>query len=291
MAWLYELCSDLILKTPLWIFDNEWFQNTTYMFSLLSIGLVSVLTILEGMKRMIPMFNKKGFKQSQPMDIQTIMKRWFLVAGASTAVPFAFQKAFQGLNKVSDIISSMGASTMKNVAVPMNVGVFEVATLAIFDIVLISTIIPVLWKNGRRFFDLMVLGITSPLALTAWIFDSYRHYYTEWWKNVKHLSLVQVYYSLFLLVLGWFMFGVSTPVQFTGFLVKLLVIIGGFGRMISPPKIIAKHLDHGKGLDEVLPVKGTAKKVASNYVQSKTMIGKPIKLVKKAFGKPNPTKK
>src|SRR5690606_32248600 len=47
MGWLYELCSTLILKTPLWIFDNEWFSNTTYMFSLISLGIVSVLTVIE----------------------------------------------------------------------------------------------------------------------------------------------------------------------------------------------------------------------------------------------------
>ncbi|MGV3184536.1 hypothetical protein ACED92_12065, partial [Staphylococcus epidermidis] len=41
MSWLYDLCATLILKTPLWIFNNEWFENTTYLFSILAIGVVS----------------------------------------------------------------------------------------------------------------------------------------------------------------------------------------------------------------------------------------------------------
>lgn len=282
MAWLYELCSDLILKTPLWIFDNEWFQNTTYMFSILSVSLVSVLTILEAMKRMISGFSKKKGKSSQPMDIQTIMKRWFLVAGLSTAMPIIFQKGFQLLNKVSDVISGMGAKTMTNVALPSNIGTFEVITLVLFDVVLISTIVPILWKNGRRFFDLMVLGLISPLALTAFIFDNYKSYYTQWLENVKHLSLVQVYYSLFLLILGWFIFGIPTPSSFTGFILKLLVTIGGFSRMASPPRMVQKHLDQNGGFDEVYaPVKDTASKTMRNFKDTIDIIRKPTTVVKK----------
>jgi len=272
MAWLYELCSDLILKTPLWIFDNEWFENTTYMFSLLSISLVSVLTILEGMKRMISGLRDKGGRgKHAPMELKTIMKRWFLVAGVSTAMPYLFQKGFQLLNKASDVISSMGAKTMHNVALPSSIGTFEVVTLVLFDIVLISTIVPILWKNGRRFFDLMMLGLVSPLALTCWIFDSYKEYYHTWIANVKQLSLVQIYYSIFLLVLGWMIFGLPTPTSFTGFVLKLLVTIGGFNRLSCPPKIISKHLDHGGGFDEVY--KGAASSASTTVRNFKDTLG------------------
>src|SRR5690606_21145860 len=138
---------------------------------------------------------------------------------------------------------SMGGDTIKAVAAFENLGFFDVLTLLVFDAVLIVTIIPVLWQNGRRFFDIMLLGVTTPLALTAWIFDGYKKYFDQWWTNLKHLSLVQVFYSLFLLVLGWFIFGVPTPTDFTGMVVKLLVVIGGFARMVNPPRIISSKLD------------------------------------------------
>lgn len=283
MAWLYDLCANLILKTPLWIFDNAWFENTTYMFSMLSIGVVSTLTVVEAMKRMLSGLRKSGFNGiEKPMEFKDICKRWAIVAGVTTAVPFAFQKAFQGLNFVSEKIIDMGKHTMENVTVPHAIGVLDALTLTVFDIILISTIVPILWKNGRRFFDLMILGVISPMALTAWIFDPYRHYFRQWWSNVKHLSLVQVYYSIFLLVLGWFIFGVPTPTQFTGLIVKLLVVIGGFARMANPPKIIASKLDQGGGFDEVYaPAKTTTAKVIRNFKDTAEVIARPTSAAKK----------
>lgn len=287
MAWLYDLCSNLILKTPLWLFDNEWFENTTYLFSLLSIGLVSVLTVIEGIKRMMSGLRKSGVDGiGRPMELKSIFKRWFFVAGITTVVPYAFQKAFQGLNYVSETLISMGKKTMDAAALPETVTVIDAVALTVFDIILISTVIPVLWKNGRRFFDLMVLGVASPVALTAWIFDPYRHYFKQWWSNVKQLSLVQVYYSLFLLILGWFIFGVPTPVQFTGLIVKMLVVTGGFARMANPPRIIASKMEMGKGFGEEYGGKVTVSKLAKNFKDTATLIAHPTTVVKKAFAEP-----
>ncbi|UPI12699.1 hypothetical protein [Bacillus phage SBSphiJ4] len=274
MSWLYELCATLILKTPLWLFNNEWFENTTYLFSLLAIGIVSVLTVIESVKLMLSRGKKK---RSGPMDFKLIMQRWGIVAAAMTGIPFCFQKAFQGLNKISDVLISMGASTMDAIALPTHISVWDVCSLVLFDVVLISTIVPVLWQNGRRFFDVMVLGVTAPLALTAWIFDPYRHLFQQWWNNLKHLSMVQVYYALFLLILGWFIFGVPTPKDVVGIVVKMLVVIGGFTRMTSPPRLIAKHLDNGGGLDEVYggDKNDTIKKVQRNFKDTAKILMKP----------------
>jgi len=281
MVMVYELCTNLILKTPLWIFDNQWFEETTYQFSLLSIGLVSILTILEAMKRMLSGILGKKYK---PMDMKDIMKRWFLVAGVTTAVPFLFQKAFQILNWISEQLISMGVSNMRDIPSPDALNLFDIITLGIFDFILVGTVVPVLWKNGRRFFDIMVTGITTPFALTAWIFDSYRHLYNQWWNNLKHLSLVQVFYAFFLLVIGLFLFGTGSPDSFIGLIIKLLVVIGGFSRLISPPKMIKKHMDNKGGFDEVLgELKTITRSVKNNMKESKQIAGKPKGWAKKAW--------
>jgi len=289
MAWLYSLCGDLILKTPIWIFNNEWFMNTSLMFSSIAIGIVTALTVIESIKRMLTgIKNDKGGKVFQPMQLQTILKRWFLVAGLTTIIPYIFQKGFTCLNWVSEKLINMGADTMNSLPFQANVSIFDVVTLAAFDLVLISTIVPILWQNGRRFFDLLVLAVTTPLALTAWIFDDYRHLFNQWLTNLKHLSLVQVYYALFLLVLGWFMFGVSTPMTFTGLITKMLIVIGGFSRMSSPPRLISKHLDSGKGFDEVTKggVMSTVNKTKQNFQLTKALlITNPVSWYKKAFKK------
>ncbi|MCM3387365.1 hypothetical protein M3649_04350 [Ureibacillus chungkukjangi] len=247
MAKLYELCTSLILKTPLWLFDNEWFKNTTYKFSLIAIGIVSVLTSVEGIKRMLPKYRGKA----KPMDLKDISKRWFLVAGAMSITPWLFQKAFQGLNYVSELLISMGADNMRTNALPDNIKLIDILILIGFDALLISTLIPVLWKNGRKFFDLMILGVSAPFALSAWIFDSYRGWYKQWWSNLSHLALTQIFHALFLLILGFFIYGVPTPSTFTGMIIKILVVAGGFARLQSPPRLISGRLDTGEGFDEV----------------------------------------
>lgn len=290
MADLYQLSTDLILKTPLWIFDNEWFHNTTYKFSLFAIGIVSVLSVVESVKRMLSGV-RKGKRKA--MDMKDILKRWFLVSGALTAIPFLFQKAFQGLNFVSETINSMGADTVKAVAIPENIKIFDILTVLTFDLILIASMVPILWKNGRRFFDIMVLGVISPFALTAWIFDSYRHLFNQWWDNLKHLSLVQIYYAVFLLMLGWFLFGTPTPDTFSGMLIKMLVVIGGFARMVEPPRIVSKHLDNGGGFDEVWGknIKKTKDGIKKNIQLAKDVVKGPTGLAKRAWKAANPAPK
>jgi hypothetical protein len=283
MSSLYQLCADLIMKTPIWIFENDWFSNTTLMFSGISIGIVTVLTVIEGIKQMLSgLKEQKGYRRTKPMDIKTIAKRWFLVAGLTTAVPWLWKTAFKGLNYVSDVLIKMGGDNMKSVALTGHMAAFDVGVMIAFDIVLISTIVPVLWQNGRRFFDLILLGVITPLALTAWIFDDYRHLFKQWWDQVKHLSLVQVYHALFLLVLGWFMFGVGTPATFTGFAIKILVVIGGFARMTNPPRMIAKHMDSGGTFDSISSggVKSTISKTKKNFKMAADLMGGPLKAVK-----------
>ncbi|AOZ62125.1 hypothetical protein QCM8_207 [Bacillus phage QCM8] len=168
MAWIYQLCSDLILKTPLWLFDNDWFFNMCHLFSAVALGAAAVLTIIEGIKRMLSGV-KDGRKPfvSQPMEFSTIIKRWSMVAGFTAVVPYVFQKAFQFLNFLSEKISSLGGHTMKAAALSSSFSTIDVIALIAFDIVLISTVIPLLWQNGRRFFDLLTLGVVTPLALVA----------------------------------------------------------------------------------------------------------------------------
>lgn len=282
MASLYQLSTDLILKTPLWIFDNAWFHNTTYKFSLFAVSIVSVLTVVESIKRMLSGALGKKYKA---MDMRDILKRWAMVSGVLTITPILFQKAFQGLNFISGTINAMGADTITAVGIPDNIQLFDVLTILAFDLILIASMVPILWKNGRRFFDIMVLGVISPFALTAWIFDSSRHLFRQWWDNLKHLALVQIYYAVFLLMLGWFLFGTPTPDTFSGMLLKMLIVIGGFARMVEPPRIISKHLDSGGGFDEVWSknVKKTGQGIQKNLKLVRDLASGPTGIARRAW--------
>lgn len=291
MELLYKLASALLLKTPTWIFDNDWFKNTTLTFSAGAIGITSILTVLEGIKRMLSgLKNKRGqklfkFIKTEPMDIWTIGKRWGLASLGMLSAPWAFKEAFKGLNWVSDKLISMNVNLM-DASKLTHIDWFNVVTMGVFDVVLISTLIPTLWANGRRFFDLLVLAMISPLALTAWVFDSYRAFYTTWWNNVKKLSVVQIYHALFLLVIGWFIFGLSTPTDPMGLIVKLLVVVGGFARMQNPPNLFGINSKMHPNNVVHMPKSGDIQGgITKGFKDSKKKLSGPIGLAEKFVGK------
>jgi len=236
---LYELLTTLILRTPLWLFSGEWFAQTTYLFSIMSISIVSFLTIVEGIKK---------YFRKESVDVVTISKRWFLVAGLSSIAPILFQKSFALLNWFTGWINSIGGDMMFNVQSGMP---FDYLILLLFDLVLISQVVPILMQNARRFFDIMCLALVSPLAGVCWVFNPLNHLFKQWWSSLKTLSLVQLVYAAFLLLLGLFIYGAPTPSDFLGFLTKMLIIIGAFARLKNPPLFIKRHLDSGGTIGDV----------------------------------------
>ena len=104
------------------------------------------------------------------------------------------------MNLCSDAITGIGVSEIKAGELVLNGSLSVVNLIALigFDLLLISTLIPVLLKAGRRWFDLMLLVISTPLAFCTWIFDQHRHWFNLWWKNVKQLSLIQLIHATFI---------------------------------------------------------------------------------------------
>jgi len=268
---IYSLVGNLILKTPLWIFDNQWFNNNTYLFSMVSVGIVTVLTTIEGIKRML---NKKH------VNLKTIMKRWFWVAGLNTIIPFLFINTFRLLNWLSDKIINLNGNIIKNTAQNATAP-FDLFVMVIFSLVLVGITIPTLMTNSRRFFDLITLGIISPLAMTAYIFDPYKHLFTQWWSSVKHLSMVQVIYAFYLMIIGLLIYGIPTPDDTMGVVFKFLLVIGGFMRLMNPPQFMNKHLDgSGSITDEFGRAKKTKKSIIGKFRESVKVVKNPINAVK-----------
>ncbi|MFZ3580199.1 hypothetical protein [Virgibacillus sp. DJP39] len=276
---VYELIASLILKTPLWIFDNNFFEETTLLFSAFSVSLVSILTIIESIKRI---YKKKH------VDLKTISQRWFLVAGLSTVVPFLFHKAFQILNFLSEKIININAHYISN-PITTTLPIFDLFVLLVFNVVLISMSIPILLKNGKRFFDLLILGIISPLALSTWVFESHKHYFKQWWENVKRLSLVQIVYAFYLLVIGLIIYGIPIPSDdFIGSCIKILVVLGGFNSLINPPTFLQKHLNfNGDSIGSIFKEGNKSRKtVLRNFKNTVDTLKNPINVIKKLSNSP-----
>ncbi|MGG3920394.1 hypothetical protein ABEV41_00340 [Geobacillus thermodenitrificans] len=243
LSWIYELLSKFILITPVWLFQNAWFSNTTLMFSMVSVAVVIILTIIESLKKMYK------FKKVSYTKFHDILKRFPLAVAGAGFAPFAYTQLFEWLNKLSQSISSIGREYITQGSYEsITLSKLDIAAIIGFDLILITLLFPIFLKNGRRWFDLIALGTMTPLALSAWIFDDYRHLFNKWWKHIKHLSFMQITYAIFICLLGILIFGTK---NFTGssisvFFVKLMVIAGGLWRLANPPIIVLSASDSAK---------------------------------------------
>lgn len=237
---VYELLM-LILHTPLFIFNNSYIKDTSLVFATTSILIVTILTSIELIKKML---------LKKHTDFKDIIKRWSLAVVGSGFAPFLFEQSFNLLNIISKAITQIGVSEINSEAVVnyLKMSVFNTHLLIAFDLIILALMIPIFLQNGRRFFDLMCLAAITPLALTAWVFDDYRHYFNKWWNQVKALGSVQLVYSTFVCLFGIFIFGTRNVVDGGGLILKLLISIGGLYRFANPPRFIKEKLDNGEDI-------------------------------------------
>jgi hypothetical protein len=243
---IYKLLSYIALQTPTFIFDNPVIKNTSLTFSILSISIVTILTIYEAFMQMF---------RKEHTDLKTIVKRWAVVASVSGFIPFAFEKGFEFLNKLSLAISKIGnfnGGSSSGFINSADLGIFDTLIVIMFDITAISLLIPFALQAGKRWFSLGVLSAISPLALTARIFDRHRKYFDRWLDEVKELGIVQLVQAVFLLIMGVFIF--STQSITGGLFViisKMLLVIGGLHHMINPPRMITALAGRGEDIFDV----------------------------------------
>jgi hypothetical protein len=270
---IYNFLAKIILQTPLFIFDNPYLKNTSLTFALISITIVTILTVFEAFMKM---FNKKH------TSFRTILKRWAIVAGVSGFLPFAFESGFTFLNKLSDAVSKIGTINGGNASgfiQGSSLGFFDTLIIILFDLSAIAMLIPVCLQAGKRWFDLLCLSAISPLALSTWIFDRHSHYFSMWWNRVKSLSLVQLVYSVFILLMGIFIFSTQSLQggMFT-LIIKLLIVAGGLVRMSNPPKFVTNMTgDKSDVFDEYDKTKDTYKQIYDTVTFKNFRITKFIK--------------
>lgn len=250
---IYQFLSEIALETPLIIFDNPYVKNTSLTFSLISIAVVTFMFMYESVMKML---------KKKHTDIKKILKRYAIVVVVSGFTPFAFKTAFYYLNELSIAISHIGSlngGNFEGVISNKRLGFFDTLILILFDLSTIALLIPVCLQAGRRWWDLFCLAAISPLALSCWAFERHEHYAKTWWNKVKSLSLVQLVYSVFILMLGVFIFGTqSVQGGIYALFIKLLIVAGGLYRLSNPPKFVKTMtgpksdvldaMDEGKGM-------------------------------------------
>lgn len=250
VTWSFDFITSIVLHTPTFLFDSEWFRQNTLTFTGLSIAMSMVLAVYEGFQRMMGDF----IKRKNPTEIGRILKRMPLVVVGSALAPSAFYYAFKGINYITDLIINIGKTQMGNSISNLgfnDITTLEVLTFIAFDIALIGMMIPVFLQNFRRWADLLMLGAITPLALSCWVFKSHEHLFNMWWTTIKKSSFTQLVYATFLLIIGTLMFGTKTPDSELDVMVKIGIVIGCLWRMNTLPSFVRGHVDHGKDISQV----------------------------------------
>lgn len=271
LSFTYETLINIVLHTPLFLFNNSFVKNTSITFSIVSISIVILLTIFEMIMKML---NKKH------TDFKNIMKRFPLAIALTGFSPFLFEQAFKIINKLTKGISHVGGVTLSgdSFANLVTVGEIDVLILLLFDITLLGLLIPVFLQQGRRWWSLFCLSAISPLAMSTWIFDRHSHLFDQWWSSVKRLSIVQLVYSVFIVLMGIFIYA-TRFISPELFLVKLLIVIGGLYSLINPPQIVKSY---SRGDGDVFDMYDNYKKSAIGLYNTVTLKNfRPAQFLKK----------
>lgn len=231
--------SNIILATPVFLFNNEWLSRMIYKLCLLSAGSVSVLTMVEGIKRMMNL---------SYTPLKQIIIRFPIALTISTLSPYLLVKGIKGLNYVTDLILTFFKNQFGSIGDAKLTlgGEVDILFLLLFTAIFLILSIPIIFHSGRRWFDLLALSVVTPLAMTAWVFKSFNHFFSRWKSSIINLTTVQLVYAAFFTLLSFIMFAIPFPPTFEGSLAKLMLMVGGMWRLAFPPQFIKSMTDKGE---------------------------------------------
>lgn len=248
MTWTYETITKVVLHTPSFIFEGDWLRDNVVTFTGLALVVTVCLALYEGFQRMVG--QTRGLT-----DMKKFYSKLPIALGVSAFAPTAFYFGFKGLNWVTaKIIEYTGMQIHNGVATISHGGInmLDYILLGVFNISLVGMMIPIFIQNFRRWFELILLCIVTPVAFTCWAFESRKRYFDMWWDGIKKRSTIQIVYAIYLMVIGTLMFGTPAPEGGFGVLLKCGVMIGGLFSMVRLPGFVESHLNYRGDTREVL---------------------------------------
>lgn len=260
LSFTYETLVNIVLQTPIFLFNNSFVKNTSITFSIISVSIVILLTIYEMIMKML---------RKRHTDFPTIMKRFPVAVMTTGFTPFLFEQSFKFINRLTKGINQIGGATLDGdtFASLVSVGEIDTIILLLFDVTLLGLLIPIFLQQGKRWWSLFCLSAISPLALTAWVFDRHKHLFDQWWNSIKRISVVQIVYSVFIVLIGVFIYGTRflSPEML---LIKLLIVIGSLQTLANPPQIVKSY---SRGDGDVTDMYSGYKKTAQGIYNTITL--------------------
>lgn len=277
LAYIYNLIVHVIITTPAIVFDSHWFSNSYMKFAGVSVLAFTLMALFNA--------GRKTFNLSHT-KFSDVIKRYFLAITGIGFATFFFQQFFKLIKFISEVIVSVGYHqiTSSDFTVVSALTMGDGISLLLFNLVLAGLAVTIFLQNMRRWFQLACIGLTTSFTLSAWVFDSTRHIFTETKQKFVKLSLTQIYHAVMISIMGMFIVGTSGVENVTDLIIKLGMVAGGFTVMAKPPEFMGRFID--KNTEDITDMYKTLKRVVSYkinpaYTYSKMGIGKASELNQK----------
>lgn len=254
LSYVYNFLTHVIIATPSVVFNSAWFADSYLKFAGISVVVFTLMALWNA--------GRKTFNLSHT-KLPDVIRRYFLVITGIGFMSFFLQQFFKVIKFISEIILSIGYSEInaKDFTTFASIGTGDTVALILFVAVLIGLTVKITLENGRRWFSLAFIGITSSFSMSAWVLDSTRSVFNDVKSKFIKLSITQIYHVAMISVMGIFLVGTANVETFMDLIIKLSMILGGFSLMSSPPAIFDRLID--RNTETVLNMYDKAKKAVS----------------------------
>ncbi|GEN35931.1 hypothetical protein ADA01nite_33910 [Aneurinibacillus danicus] len=264
LGWIFRLICGVVYTLPIWIFTSTGFMHTFSLVTILSISLIGIKGVWKGIST--------GYAKQEVSnkEIGGMVWRLVLVMIGIGFLPMGLDTITRLINRVtlaigkfgfSQVTSTPDVSYLNNAVITQGFSDIDVFSMAIFDALLLWNAIPLLFQAGRRWVDMTILGVVSPLALSCFVFEDTKHYGRTWWNGVKKIGVEQIWQVSLLAFLLLLMFGSKQITGPADVFVKFLLLIGGLSRMKQPPSFMPRDGKSKMGRSVQKRITDTAKKL------------------------------
>lgn len=248
VAWIFSDVLQYILFTPFEFFKSATATSVLLKMGVFSGGLVTLLAMIEGIKRTLSM---------KHTSMTQIIARYPIALGVSAAAPFLFYYAGLGTNELVKFMGLITQSSLDGLdfytSTLQEIGehVMEAIVMFFFLLVMVYYVFKILLYHANRWFGLLFNMVTTPIAMTAFMFKPYENVASGWLKDSVHKFMVVVVHSFFLGLIGILLYAptseyiLDTVGIFKYAIVKLMFAIGGLQMMLKPPSWISGWFDSG----------------------------------------------
>lgn len=233
---LYETMINVILYTPAEIIANDHIRNLWWIFVGITASLLSSVAVIEGI-RIIAGKSKTNLIELCGRTAAAFTALGVIIPGMTYGIKL--MNAFiANLVDIAHNHMGVGEYFSSTLAQTLGGGAVNMFASTIFIGLFIFYMFKILLRAGRRWFDIMVSVIVSPLAFASLIFDSTAKYFKMWGAHVTNLYLVQIVQAIYVSVIALVLLSPGLMGSVGDGVIQILLITGALWRLSSPPAFV-----------------------------------------------------